>query len=119
MGNRVVHFEIEAEDKERAKKFYAQTFGWEMQQMGKDFNDYVVVMTGKQDEPGGINGGLYPKQGEKKEVNAFRCIISVDNVEKSMEDVKAHGGKVVHGPDNIPNVGTFASCIDTEGNHFG
>ena len=36
MPNRIVHFEIEAADRDRAKNFYAQAFGWEMQQMGAD-----------------------------------------------------------------------------------
>ncbi|HET9946839.1 MAG TPA: VOC family protein [Patescibacteria group bacterium] len=118
MANRVVHFEIEAKDKDRAKKFYEQIFGWEMQQMGKDMSDYVVVVTGDPKEPNGINGGMYQAQKEK-ELNAFRCVISVDDVKKSMGDVKNAGGKVLHGPDDIPGVGLYALCEDTEGNMFG
>lgn len=120
MPNRIVHFEIEAKDKERAKKFYSKAFNWEMQQMGKDFSDYVVVVTGDPKEPTGINGGLYQMMGRKKEVNAYRCVISVDNIEKAMKDVKAAGGKVYNKkPDNIPGVGLYAKCEDTEGNFFG
>ena len=33
MPNRIVHFEIEAADRERAKNFYSQAFGWQLQQM--------------------------------------------------------------------------------------
>jgi len=119
MANRVVHFEIEATDKERAKKFYVQAFGWEMQQMGKDFGDYTVIVTGDAKKPGGINGGMYQAQG-KKQVNAYRCVISVDDIEKAMADVKAAGGKVMDGKTtDIPSVGLFISCTDTEGNAFG
>jgi len=28
--NKVAHFEIPADDKERAKKFYNETFGWQI-----------------------------------------------------------------------------------------
>src|SRR5258708_4135321 len=91
MGNRVVHFEIEAKDKERAKKFYTDAFGWKMQQQGKEFGDYVVVMTGDPKDPIGINGGIF--QNDKKELNAYSCVIGVDDVHKAMEDVKAAGGK--------------------------
>ena len=56
MPNRVVHFEIEAQDIERAKKFYSDSFGWEMDQMGDEFNQYVVVKTGDPKEPAAING---------------------------------------------------------------
>src|SRR6266702_1608488 len=75
MANRVVHFEIEAKDTDRAKKFYTDAFGWKMEQMNEDFGNYIVVTTGDPKEPGGINGGIF-KGDEKKEVNAYRCVIS-------------------------------------------
>ncbi|HSX39459.1 MAG TPA: VOC family protein [Candidatus Saccharimonadales bacterium] len=117
MANRVVHFEIEALDTERAKKFYSQAFGWEMQQQGGEYGEYVVVVTGDSKEPGGINGGLY-KASDKKEVNAYRCVIAVDDINKAMSDVKDAGGKVFGEPANIPMVGLFVSCEDTEENKF-
>ena len=43
MPNRIVHFEIEAVDPARAKNFYSQAFGWQMQQMGEDMSNYIVV----------------------------------------------------------------------------
>ena len=65
MPNRIVHFEIEARDRERAKSFYAQAFGWQMDQMGEDMGQYVVVTTGDPKEPGGINGGLDVSEGSR------------------------------------------------------
>lgn len=121
MGNRVVHFEIEAKDLERAKKFYTDAFGWKMEQMGAEYGNYVVVTTGDPKEPNGINGGLYTLSGKKKEVNAYRCVISVDDVEKAKKDVKRAGGKILskdEKPDDIPNVGLYLSCEDSEGNRF-
>ena len=32
-NNRVVHFEIQADDVTRAKSFYEKTFGWQIDQM--------------------------------------------------------------------------------------
>ena len=118
MANRVVHFEIEAQDRERAKKFYSEAFGWGMEQMSKDMGDYVVVKTGDPKEPNGINGGIY-QGGNKKEVNSYRCVIGVEDINKALEDVKAAGGKVLsEKPEDIPGVGLFAKCEDTEGNFF-
>lgn len=118
MPNRVVHFEIEAQDKERAKKFYSKVFEWKMEQMGKDYSDYIVVTTGDIKEPGGINGGIYQGK-DNKEVNAYRCVVGVDDIIKAVKDIKAAGGKVFNEkPDNIPNVGLYVSCEDTEGNRF-
>lgn len=120
MPSRVVHFEVEAKDLERAKKFYAEAFGWQMNQMGgDDYGDYVMMTSGG---PGdlGINGGLFkfnPQYGTQK-MNAFNCVIGVDDIQKAMDDVKKAGGTVLSGPDNIPGVGTYAKCQDTEENYF-
>jgi len=119
MANRVVHFEIEATDRERAKTFYAQAFGWQMQQLGPDMGQYVVVTTGDPKEPGGINGGIYGSpDGATKEMNGFSCVIGVDNIDQSIASVKSAGGQVLSDKMDIPTVGTFARCKDTEGNFF-
>src|SRR3979409_1440766 len=95
MPNRIVHFEIEAVDQERAKNFYSQAFGWDMQQMGEDMGNYVVVTTGDLKEPGGINGGIYSTPpGATKELNAFSCVVGVDNIDQAIANVKAAGGQV-------------------------
>ena len=117
VGNRVVHFEIEAKDLTRAKKFYSQALGWEMNQMGEDMGKYVMVITGDRNEPGGINGGMF--ENKNKELNAYSCVIAVDDIESAMADVSAAGGKVLsEKPDDIPGVGLYAKCEDTEGNRF-
>jgi predicted enzyme related to lactoylglutathione lyase len=117
MPNRIVHFEIEAKDKKRASKFYTDAFGWDMKEQPEEYGGYVTATTGDPKEPSGINGGLF--QVEKKELNAFSCVIAVDDVEKSMEDVKNAGGKVLdEKPVNIPKVGLYVKCEDTEGNRF-
>lgn len=118
MANRVVHFEIEAQDQERAKNFYKKAFGWEMDQQGQEYGNYTIVKTGDPMEPMGINGGIFQNAG-KKELNAYRCVIGVEDVHKAMSDVKEAGGKVIsEKPDDIPKVGLFVKCEDTEGNNF-
>jgi predicted enzyme related to lactoylglutathione lyase len=55
---RVVHFEIQADDVERAKAFYTTVFGWSFQDFGEvTGSTYWGVVTGPEDEPG-ISGGL-------------------------------------------------------------
>lgn len=120
MPNRVVHFEIEAKDASRAEKFYEDAFGWKMQRMGQDFGGYTVVQTGSPMpdlNDFGINGGIYVN--DKKEINAFSCVIAVDDVEKAMADVKKAGGKLLdEKPMDIPTIGLYVKCEDTEGNRF-
>ena len=118
MANRVVHFEIEAKDTKRAKEFYTKALGWKMEQMDEKYGGYVVIITGDPKEPGGINGGMF-QSTTKKELNAYSCVIEVDDINKTMNDVKTAGGKVLsEKPDDIPGVGLYAKCEDTEGNRF-
>lgn len=127
MANRVVHFEIEAKEKARAKKFYSQVFDWKMDEGPEEYGGYVMITTGDPKEPGGINGGMY--QEDKKELNAYSCTIAVDDIKKAIADVRKAGGKVFEhnmngeGKDmgeimDIPGVGLYAKCEDTEGNRF-
>jgi predicted enzyme related to lactoylglutathione lyase len=119
MPNRIVHFEIEAADRDRAVKFYSQAFGWKMQQMGPEMGDYVVVETGDPTEPGGINGGIFSSPpGGAKELNAYSCVVGVENIDQSISSVKAAGGEVLGDKMDIPTIGTFVRCKDTEGNIF-
>jgi uncharacterized protein len=126
MGNRVVHFEIEAKDVKRASKFYADAFGWKMDHQGEEFGGYVVATTGDPKDMG-INGGIF--QNDKKELNAYSCVVGVDDIDKAIADVKKAGGKVFDDnktPDgkvlgekmDIPSIGIYAKCEDTEGNRF-
>ncbi|HPT75026.1 MAG TPA: VOC family protein, partial [Methanomassiliicoccaceae archaeon] len=54
---RVIHFEIPAEDPERAVEFYKKVFGWKIDKWEGPI-DYWLVMTGENDEPG-INGAIH------------------------------------------------------------
>jgi hypothetical protein len=119
MPNRIVHFEIEATDSQRAANFYAQAFGWKMDQMGQEMGQYIVVTTGDPKEPGGINGGIYvPPSGSTRELNAYSCVVGVDKIDEAMTNVKAAGGQVLGDKMDIPSIGTFVRCKDTEGNFF-
>src|SRR3972149_5570591 len=53
---RVIHFEIAADDPERAVAFYRKVFGWEIQKWEGPM-EYWVITTGPKEEPG-IDGGL-------------------------------------------------------------
>jgi len=125
--NPVVHFEMAAEDKQRMVDFYTNTFGWQAQQLGPEMGNYVVVQTTETDEngmikqPGAINGGIYVKG---KSEQGTHIVISVDNLQESMEKVKTAGGQILGGQggsefDDIPGVGLYVTFIDTEGNHVG
>ena len=51
--NRVVHFEFDVEDPERALKFYSEVFKWKIDKWGPA--NYWLIVTGSKDEPGKRN----------------------------------------------------------------
>jgi predicted enzyme related to lactoylglutathione lyase len=109
---RVVHFEISADDTERAKDFYSSVFGWHFQPFAGSDNDYHIVMTG---EGPGINGGMFKRRGPVGHVNT----IDVPSVDEFAAKVRESGGEVVMEKTPIPGVGWLVYCKDTEGSLFG
>jgi uncharacterized protein len=110
---RPVHFELSADNPERAIKFYEGVFGWKFNKWGGGEVPYWVVETG---EGPGIDGGLSKRQ---QPGSSTRNSISVDSVDEASKKVTAAGGKVVEPKMPIPTVGYVAYCVDTEGNSFG
>ena len=84
---RVVHFEVHADNPERAVKFYSGVFGWELVKW-EGPQDYWLITTGPDSEPG-INGGLMQRQGEidGQAVIAYVCTVDVPSVDEYVEKV--------------------------------
>ena len=111
---RVVHFEINADDPERAIKFYSDVFGWKINKWEGPV-DYWFVTTGPDDRPG-INGGIMKRPSPSAStVNT----INVPSIDDYMAKVKDADGKIIGEKTAIPGVGYLAYCLDTEGNTFG
>jgi uncharacterized protein len=124
MNNRVIHFEVQADNIERAKKFYEKALGWKIDKImkagdvGAGGMDYWGITTGK-DVPG-INGGMYQRPKEDMDKHfVYDCTVQVADIDKAVEAVKANGGTITREKSEIPHVGWFASAKDTEGNKFG
>src|SRR6476619_8252680 len=125
MDHTIVHFEIPADQPERAAKFYRELFGWEISKWEgsadqRDGFEYWMVRTVPTDEQGmpsrpGVNGGLmrrmYPEQAP---VN-YILVESVDDYVRRAEEL---GAKVMMGKTPVPGMGWFAQLTDTEGNLF-
>jgi predicted enzyme related to lactoylglutathione lyase len=119
--NPVVHFEMPAEDRNRIADFYTIAFGWKMQMLGPDMNEYVLVTTTEPDEkghpqnPGAINGGFYRKSADMP-AQYPSVVIAVGDIKEAMKKVTEAGGKVLGEPMEIPGYGLYVSFFDTEGN---
>lgn len=123
MPNRVAHFEIHADDPERAITFYSNVFGWDFQQWESAPSDYWMVMTGKREEPGGINGGLMKRKGsgpiEGAAVNGYVCTMVVDAYDDIHTKILANGGTIALPKTAIPGMAWQGYYKDPEGNIFG
>jgi predicted enzyme related to lactoylglutathione lyase len=112
--SRPVHFEILAKNPEKLAAFYADLFGWKVDTWEGEGEGYWPVTTGEEAAVG-INGAFMGAHFPQAVINT----IQVDSLEESMERVKAGGGQVVHGPNEIPGVGMHSYCTDPEGTWFG
>lgn len=118
--NEIVHFEIPADDVERAQKFYKNTFGWEMR---KDpAMDYISVITTEMDDkfspkrPGAINGGMMKRT---RDVKNPVVTVSVEDLDEALKKVEKNGGKAVGKKMEVGNMGWAAYFRDSEGNVVG
>lgn len=118
---RPIHFEIHADDPDRAITFYTGLFGWEFKKWDGPM-PYWLVTTGPDSEPG-INGGLMkrmgPPPGEANPVNAYVCTTNVTNLDASFEKALAAGATVALPKMPVPGIGWLAYVKDTEGNILG
>jgi predicted enzyme related to lactoylglutathione lyase len=122
--DKVVHFEIPAEDLARAKEFYGSIFGWQLQTMSMGEGDYTIAITTPVDdqsqqptEPGGINGGMMQRSDRTPPTPVIT--IDVEEIDQALKEVEAQGGSVVTPRTSIPGMGAFAYFKDPEGNVLG
>ncbi len=123
MPNRVVHFEIHANDIERCKTFYAAVFGWKMLKYDlPDGNVYWGIETGPKEEPG-INGGIVGRRGLAPEKGApvfgYVCTLQVEDYDAMEKAILSHGGALALAKFAIPGMAWQGYFTDTEGNIFG
>ena len=123
MSSRVVHFEIQVDDVERAKAFYAAAFGWTFQDYSQfSETDYWGVITGQEGEPG-IDGGLLPRPGPPPEpgtgANAFVCTVVVDDYDEAERRILEAGGRQVQPKTALPGMAWQGYYLDPEGNTIG
>ena len=118
--DKVVHFEIPFDNKQRAMKFYTDCFGWRLMDMPQ--MNYVVASSVEVDEKqmpkerGAINGGLFQRPKEAPNPTIY---VGVQSVDAAVTKVEAAGGRVVTPKTPIPGMGAYARIADTEGNVIG
>jgi len=121
--DKVIFFEIPADNLERARKFYGTVFGWKMNeipqmhytQIGTVEAD-VLGVRGKPKEPGAINGGMLQRHDTVKSPVIY---INVKNIDEAAATIEQNGGKVIQPKAPVGSFGFAAYFSDTEGNVVG
>lgn len=117
--DKVVHFEIPYDNKDRASKFYSEIFGWKLIDIPE--MEYTIVHAARTDknnmvsEKGAINGGLFHRDESAKQP---MVVIGVQSIDDTVKKVISAGGRLVTPKQRIPN-GSYARVADCEGNVIG
>ena len=105
--------ELMTSDPEAALPFYTALLGWNTQKMPMPGGDYHVVRVGETSV-----GGVMAMPPEAKAGGMPPCwgsYVTVSDVDATARRAVELGGKVVHGPQDIPGVGRMAVIIDPQG----
>lgn len=120
MSGRVIHFELPADDVERAQAFYSKAFGWKMRSMPG--MGYTLVGTTPTDEKGmptqagAINGGMLKRQAP---VQTPLITVHVAEIDAALRTIEKLGGATVRAKIPVGDMGFAAYFRDTEGNVVG
>jgi uncharacterized protein len=110
---KIVHFEIPADDLQRAAAFYHDVLGWEASRF--DEEPYWLVRAGEDEEPG-ANGALIGRGEVHRSPILIAGVVDIDG---ALSRVEAGGGEVIRGKLAVPGVGWAAYIRDPEGNIVG
>jgi uncharacterized protein len=109
MPNKLAHFAIEADDVDRARRFYEHVFGWTFEPWGPP-GFYLI-------HGAGVHGALQSRREPLPEGRkGFQCSFAVDDLDSSMALIRAAGGTVAAHTHTIPTVGRLVEFLDTERN---
>ena len=109
----LAHFAINADDVDRAKRFYERAFGWKLSAWGPP-GFYQI-------EGAGVYGALQARREfvAGTRTIGFECTLAVDSIDATEKAVLAAGGTVALARSVIAGVGTLMFFKDPEGNVFG
>lgn len=119
MTGRVVHFEIPFDDGDRARAFYREAFGWEIEPVPG--MDYSMVSTGPSAEtgpaePGFVNGGMAQRE---EPFTSPTVVVDVDDIDAALERIEGLGGTTLLARTAVGEMGFSAYFRDPEGNAIG
>lgn len=107
MPNQLAHFAIEADEVDRARKFYESVFGWTFEPWGPP-QFYLI-------HGAGTHGALQQRT-QPSGAGGFRLSFAVSDLDVAARLVQKAGGRIHDDRYRIPTVGELLGFSDTEGN---
>ncbi len=111
------YFEIQADDTDRAVKFYRKVFGWEFTKDERQPIEYWRIMANGQ--RGGLLKRPRPAPAKEQGANAYVCSMEVENFDAAADKIVKNGGQVALPKFAVPEVCWQGYFLDPEGNTFG
>jgi uncharacterized protein len=103
--------ELLTTDVAEAKRFYSKLFGWSLEPAPISGVDYTLVKYGGE-QMGGIMAVPPAAEGMPPSWGVYVTVDDVDATGKLAEEM---GGKILMGPQDIPQVGRFCVLKDPQG----
>jgi len=114
MNGQFVWYELTTPDVEAAQKFYPRVTGWGTQAFDPDYTMWTS---------GGVPiAGLFQLSEEMRQQGVppnWMPYVESSNVDETAAKAASLGGRVVHGPADVPGAGRFAVVQDPHGAVFG
>jgi uncharacterized protein len=113
MGSPFVYVQLQTQDLESAKEFYAQLFNWELDEHQTPVGPYAEILAGG-DKIGGMVG-----HRDKEKPPYWVPYVKVTDINATSEKAKTLGATVLQGPMQLPDKTWFCLIMDTTGATFG
>ena len=104
-------YDLMTSDPGPAIDFYTAVAGWGTEEWDKA---KYTMWTARGTPFGGINP-IAPEQTAQGVRPHWLAYVSVDDVERTANQARTLGGRIMHGPESIPEVGRFAILQDPQG----
>ena len=112
-----VYFEIQADQMDRAERFYTDIFGWKFTKAHGTPVEYWRIETS--DGRGGLLKRPAPAPPPYSGTNAYVCSFEVNNFDRTADAILKRGGITALAKFAVPGVCWQGYFVDTEGNTFG
>ena len=112
---KIVHFDMSANDIDRAKRFYESLFDWEFTLLPGP-EEYHIIATKGLDGSEGLGGGMAKRRQPGEGITNF---VEVESIDESLKLAQQLGGAIVQDKTEIPGIAYIGVISDTEQNEVG